>query len=135
MSHHPNYMAIFWWLLALTIVEVAAGIMHAPPGALQTFKVATLVLLALAKASLVAMYFMHLRFERRTLALIAGTPLVLCVMLLLMLLPDAAASHSGSAAAPAAAATPGAASPEALPAPPEPAADHGSAAQPDPGAP
>lgn len=88
-GRHPNYMAIFWWLLAMTIVEVAVGYMHAPPGALYVSKVASLVLLALAKASLVAMYFMHLRFERRTLAFIAGTPLVLCVLLMLILLPDA----------------------------------------------
>lgn len=117
MTHHPNYMAIFWWLLALTIVEIGVGYTHAAPGLMRGLKIAGLVILALAKAALVAMYFMHLRFERRTLAFIAGTPLVLCVMLLLLLLPDA--SRRGTAnsevsgvpasAAPAAAGAEGAA--------------------------
>ena len=52
--------------------------------------IATLLVgMALTKAILVAAYFMHLKFERRTLAVIAATPLALCVFLVLMLLPDA----------------------------------------------
>jgi caa(3)-type oxidase subunit IV len=47
-----------------------------------------LVILAVWKAALVAMYFMHLKFERRTLAMIAIVPFVLCLFLILMLLPD-----------------------------------------------
>jgi cytochrome c oxidase subunit IV len=34
------------------------------------------------------MYFMHLRFERLTLGVIAFTPLVICVFLVFMLTPD-----------------------------------------------
>jgi cytochrome c oxidase subunit 4 len=87
---HPNYMAIFWWLLALTILEVIAAV--APTGGAypHAAKGAILVALALGKASLVAMYFMHLKFEKRTLGVIAVTPLVLCVFLLFMLIPDTA---------------------------------------------
>jgi cytochrome c oxidase subunit IV len=44
--------------------------------------------MALTKASLVGLYFMHLRFERPTLGLIALTPLVICVFLVFMLVPD-----------------------------------------------
>jgi caa(3)-type oxidase subunit IV len=47
-----------------------------------------LVILAVWKAALVAMYFMHLKFERKTLAMIAIVPFVLCLFLILMLLPD-----------------------------------------------
>jgi len=80
----PNYIAIFWWLLALTIIEV--GVIFMP---LARVLIAILLVgLALSKASLVAMYFMHLRFERTTLGLIAVTPLVLCVLLVFALLPD-----------------------------------------------
>jgi cytochrome c oxidase subunit 4 len=126
MAHgsHPNYNAIFWWLLVLTIVEVGVGVMKTAPGAAHVGKVVSLVVLALAKAVLVAMYFMHLRFERRTLALIAGTPLVLCVLLMLLLLPDAAGSRAGN---PLAAAPAHGAAAEAAPAPAEPA-PHGEAA-------
>jgi caa(3)-type oxidase subunit IV len=80
----PNYMNIFWWLLALTIIEIAVVYI----GLAKVVVVFLLVALALSKAALVAMFFMHLRFERATLGLIALTPLVLCVFLLFMLLPD-----------------------------------------------
>ncbi len=80
----PNYISIFWWLLALTIVEIA--IIYTPMARL--FINILLVGFALAKAALVAMYFMHLRFERITLAMIAVTPLIICLFLILMLLPD-----------------------------------------------
>jgi caa(3)-type oxidase subunit IV len=82
-------MAIFWWLLALTIAEVGLGYMPAAGGAARTAKVCGLVVMAVVKAALVAMYFMHLRFEKKTLALIAGIPIALCVFLMLMLVPDA----------------------------------------------
>ena len=44
--------------------------------------------LALGKAVLVAMYFMHLRFETRALGLVAITPLVIATLLIFVLLPD-----------------------------------------------
>lgn len=80
----PNYMAIFWWLLALTILEISVVYV----GFSKLIVGFLLVSLALSKAALVAMFFMHLRFERATLALIAVTPLVICVFLLFMMLPD-----------------------------------------------
>jgi len=80
----PNYMGVFWWLLALTIIEIA--VIYMPVARLVV--VILLVGLALSKAALVALYFMHLKFERLTLGIIALTPLILCVFLILMLLPD-----------------------------------------------
>ncbi len=56
---HPNYMTIFWWLAILTVIELAVIFL---PLAKVTIGV-LLVALALGKAALVAMYFMHLRFE------------------------------------------------------------------------
>jgi cytochrome c oxidase subunit 4 len=80
----PNYIAIFWWLLALTIIEVAVIFMP-----LARVLIAILLVgLAMSKAALVAMYFMHLKFERVTLGLIAVTPLLLCVLLVFALMPD-----------------------------------------------
>jgi cytochrome c oxidase subunit 4 len=82
----PNYIGVFWWLLALTVIEVA--VVYLP---LAKFIVVILLIgLALSKAALVAMYFMHLKFERLTLGVIALVPLFLCVFLILMLLPDMA---------------------------------------------
>ena len=80
----PNYMGVFWWLLALTIIEIA--VIYMPIAKLII--VILLVGLALTKAALVALYFMHLKFERATLGLIAVTPLLLCLFLILMLSPD-----------------------------------------------
>jgi len=47
-----------------------------------------LVVLAATKAALVALFFMHLAVEKRTLAYIALTPAILCVLLVFALLPD-----------------------------------------------
>jgi cytochrome c oxidase subunit 4 len=81
----PNYMAVFIALAVLTVVEIALVRAPISKGAI----ISMLVLLAFTKAVLVAMYFMHLKFEKRTLAIIAGTPILLCVMLMFALLPDA----------------------------------------------
>lgn len=81
---HPNYMTIFWYLTVLTVIELA--VIFAP---LSKFTIGVLLCaLALGKAALVAMYFMHLRFEVRTLGLIAVTPLAIATLLIFLLLPD-----------------------------------------------
>ena len=79
-----NYLKIFYILLALTIVEVAIVYLHLP----KMLLVGLLVVLAVWKAALVAMHFMHLKFEKKTLAVVALAPFVLCVFLILMLMPD-----------------------------------------------
>lgn len=82
---HPNYMAIFWILAVLTVVEIA--VVFLPFGKLVN---GTLLCgLAVGKAALVAMYFMHLKFETRTLGLIAITPLAIATLLVFVILPDA----------------------------------------------
>jgi cytochrome c oxidase subunit 4 len=99
----PNYIAIFWWLLALTILEV--GVIFLPIA--RVLIAILLVGLALSKAALVAMYFMHLKFERPILGLIAVTPLLLCVMLVFSLLPDSSGTIKQNARPPAMPAAPG----------------------------
>ena len=49
-----------------------------------------MIALAVGKAALVGLYFMHLRFEVPTLGVIALTPMLICSFLLFMLFPDAA---------------------------------------------
>ena len=82
---HPNYMAIFWILAILTVVEI--GVVFLPFG--KVINGTLLCALALGKAALVAMYFMHLKFETRTLGLIAITPLAIATLLVFVILPDA----------------------------------------------
>ena len=81
---HPNYMAIFWYLAILTVVEI--GVVFLPFGKLINGTL--LCALAVGKAALVAMYFMHLKFETRTLGLIAITPLIIATLLVFVILPD-----------------------------------------------
>ncbi len=78
------YIKVFYVLLVLTIVEVAIVYLGLP----KLLLAALLVIFAVWKATLVAMHFMHLKFEKRTLAVVALTPFVLCVFLILMLMPD-----------------------------------------------
>jgi cytochrome c oxidase subunit 4 len=82
--HGPSYMAIFWYLAVLTVVEI--GVIFLPIGKMAIGVL--LVSLASAKAALVALYFMHLRFETKTLGYIALTPVLIGALLVMVLLPD-----------------------------------------------
>jgi cytochrome c oxidase subunit 4 len=92
----PNYIAVFVWLAALTAVEV--GVVYLPLTKLA--QAAILVVLAFTKAALVALYFMHLKFERRTMLIVAVTPVILCVFLMFMLIPERVIKSPRNAAVP-----------------------------------
>jgi len=92
----PNYIAVFIWLAALTAVEVA--VVYLPLTKLAM--AAILVVLAFTKAAMVALYFMHLKFERRTMLFVAVTPVILCVFLMFMLIPERVIKPARNAAAP-----------------------------------
>jgi caa(3)-type oxidase subunit IV len=74
----PNYMAIFWWLLGLTIGEIAWAII---PHHSELVLAGGIVGLAIIKAVLVALYFMHLKFERRTMGILFASTLILGAIL------------------------------------------------------
>lgn len=82
---HPKYGNIWLWLFILTVAEVAVAFWFHES---LLIKIIPLIGLALTKATLVALYFMHLRFERTTLLVIAFTPLLICAFLVFMLMPD-----------------------------------------------
>ena len=121
MSDHkePNYFAIWGWLLLLTITEIATTRLPIPRLTIAILLIGQ----ACTKALLVAMYFMHLKFERKILGMIAFTPLVLCVFLSVMLLPDskhdpnAVQQTAPASAAPAEGGEHGEAAPAETPAP------------------
>jgi len=85
LAHEERrYLQIFLALGILTVLEI--GVIYMP---LPRFAIATgLVVFAATKAALVALYFMHLADEHRTLTWIALTPAIICIWLLLMLTPD-----------------------------------------------
>jgi cytochrome c oxidase subunit 4 len=81
---HPNYGLVFLALFILTVTEIIVANLHMP----KLYIVLGLVVLALMKASLVAMFYMHLRFEKILLAVIAFSPLIFSVILTLMVGSD-----------------------------------------------
>jgi cytochrome c oxidase subunit IV len=75
----PNYMLIWLYLFVLTCVEVGVAFFSHMPKAIL---IVALLFLAIWKALLVAAYYMHLKFEPRTLWFIVGVPIPLILILL-----------------------------------------------------
>lgn len=81
------YFRVFYALLTLTAVTVGVAYVGGLPDWL-----AMIIALAIAsaKGSLVVLYFMHLKLERRNIYIIAGVPIVLALILLIAVSPDIA---------------------------------------------
>ena len=87
-AHKPvNYGAIFWALLILTVFEIITANLHMIA---KPIIVVSLVALAIIKASLVALFYMHLKFEKFLIYFIVIFPLFLAMILTLMVLADKA---------------------------------------------
>ena len=76
----PKYLTVFAALAALTVAEVGVALSSIT----TSTRVVLLLVLALAKASLVALYYMHLRYEGPILRVIATFPILLIIVLLLL---------------------------------------------------
>lgn len=87
-GHHeePNYMAVFFALTVLTLVEL---------GLSPVFKMRGMVLalglsfFASLKALAVAYYYMHLKWESKGMKLLLILPISLIVVLFVLVIPDA----------------------------------------------
>jgi cytochrome c oxidase subunit IV len=75
----PNYMKIWLYLFVLTVVEVLIAFVSGLPDAILLI---LLLALAVWKALLVALYYMHLKFEPRKLWWIVMAPLPLVAILI-----------------------------------------------------
>jgi cytochrome c oxidase subunit 4 len=75
----PNYMMIWLYLFIMTILEVVLAF-ELPFS--QNVKLILLLILAVWKALLVALFFMHLKFERWRLRLIFIIPIPLALILI-----------------------------------------------------
>lgn len=84
-GNRPNYLAIWIWLLGLTIFCVGLSLI---PGMPRTPVVAVFFLVATVKAGLVARNYMHLRYERLLIYSIALVPVAFVLILILALVPD-----------------------------------------------
>ena len=76
-AKHPPYIGIWVMLAVLTMVELTVAFLPWP----KRIIIALLVGLAIWKALLVALYYMHLRFETYRLRILAIAPLPLAVIL------------------------------------------------------
>jgi caa(3)-type oxidase subunit IV len=83
-KHHPNYAAVYLWLLGLMGLGVAASFL---PGG-RTFAIVVIFAIAFVKAILVAANFMHLRFEPVAIYAFVLIPLLFLVVLAAALFPD-----------------------------------------------
>jgi cytochrome c oxidase subunit IV len=81
---HPSYVGIWLALAALTGVEL--GIAFLPWA--KTTLILLLIALAVWKALLVALYFMHLRFEHRPVRILAFAPLPFTGILVVAVLQE-----------------------------------------------
>ncbi len=89
-EHKPNrkeYWVIFVALLLLTVLEVGLAQV---PGISKTLMRLGLVAMALAKAGLVAMFYMHLKHETRVLRLTVAIPLATPALYAVILISEAA---------------------------------------------
>ncbi len=76
---HPNYVGVFIILAVLTAAEI--GVTYTPLP-----RAPILIPMAILKAALVVMYYMHLRFDRRIFTTLFIFGLIIGVGLLLSLL-------------------------------------------------
>ena len=90
-AHAPHsrrpYLYVFLTLVALTIAEL--GVVYVP-GIARGLLIGALIFLAIAKAGLVLIYFMHLGSETRALKLTVLIPFSLPAMFALVLISEAA---------------------------------------------
>jgi cytochrome c oxidase subunit 4 len=81
----PNYYLIWVILAVLTLAEVGVAFITAIP---KQFLIIILILMALWKAALVAMYYMHLKFEPKKLWVVALAPVPLAIILVMVVLAE-----------------------------------------------
>lgn len=85
-AHQPHsrkeYFAVFGALCVLTALEIGVYYTHISQGLM----ISALILLALAKAGAVALFFMHLKLETRVLRIVVFSPPALVAIYALVLI-------------------------------------------------
>ena len=82
--HDPPYLLIFGVLLVMTLAEVGYAFLSLP----KFWLAVGLCVMAIWKALLVALYYMHLRWEPRRLWVLVAVPLPLVVILIAAVLTE-----------------------------------------------
>jgi cytochrome c oxidase subunit 4 len=79
-----KYLGIFGWLVVLTVLEIGATQLHLARATLASI----LILTALVKATIVALYFMHLRHEVKLILGMIIFPILIAAIFIIGLFPD-----------------------------------------------
>jgi len=82
-QNRPNYFGIWMALLGLVAISIAASIVLP-----KSLALLLIFAVAIAKALLVALNYMHLKYEKLLLYIIAIVPVVIVIILLFALFPD-----------------------------------------------
>jgi cytochrome c oxidase subunit IV len=90
-TRRGQYLVVFVVLAVLTVVELGVALSPAIP---KPAVVVALVTLAISKAALIALFYMHLRFETRILRLTVFGPLVAPAVYGIVLIAETAWRHS-----------------------------------------
>ena len=80
----PPYMIVFAVLAVLTVLEVLFAFTSLP----KLWLALGLIAMAIWKAGLVAMYYMHLRFEPKRLWILAASPIPLAIILVVVVIQE-----------------------------------------------
>lgn len=80
----PPYMIVWGVLAVLTVLEVLFAFTSLP----KVWIASGLIAMAIWKAMLVALYYMHLRFEPRRLWVLAASPLPLACILVIVVIQE-----------------------------------------------
>jgi cytochrome c oxidase subunit 4 len=83
--HQVKYVWIFVMLVILTAVTLLVSFYRFDN---ELVNVLLALIVATTKAALVAMFFMHLKFEGKLIYALLLVPVGLCIMLVLALIPD-----------------------------------------------
>jgi cytochrome c oxidase subunit IV len=79
------FVIVWLWLAAITGLEVFLGYERLRPELMLSI----LVVLSLVKAALIVAYFMHLKYEKLSLALILVPSTIFCIcMIIIFFMPD-----------------------------------------------
>lgn len=79
-----TYLKVFAALAALTAIEVGVAALSVN----NTLRIIILLGLAATKVAFVALYYMHLKYDQRILAIVGGFPLLLVATMLLIFFAD-----------------------------------------------
>jgi len=82
-AHRPNYFVIWLWLMGLVIVSIAASFVLPKSAALFL-----IFFVAMLKALLVVLNYMHLKYEKPVLYALVIVPFLIVIVLIFALFPD-----------------------------------------------